>query len=84
MAKPLRFSPATFFYALLPPVVFAAGLTLKKRQFFQNFGAILMFAVGDSVVGGGGGVGIFCGGWRCPAGNGSYEREVRTEVQACA
>ena len=46
LAQPLRFSPAAFFYALLPPIVFAAGFTLKKRQFFKNFGAILMFAVG--------------------------------------
>ncbi|GAB4823231.1 hypothetical protein N2152v2_010277 [Parachlorella kessleri] len=45
LAQPLRFSPAAFFYALLPPIVFAAGFTLKKRQFFKNFGAILMFAV---------------------------------------
>ena len=25
----LRFSPAAFFYGLLPPIVFAAGFTLK-------------------------------------------------------
>jgi hypothetical protein len=27
----LRFSPAAFFYGLLPPIVFAAGFTLKAR-----------------------------------------------------
>lgn len=45
LSKPLRFSPAAFFYALLPPIVFAAGFTLKKKSFFKNFGPILMFAV---------------------------------------
>ncbi|PSC74995.1 sodium hydrogen exchanger 3 [Micractinium conductrix] len=45
MAAPLRFSPGAFFYALLPPIVFQAGFAMKKRQFFANSGAILMFAV---------------------------------------
>jgi hypothetical protein len=31
LAQPLRFSPAAFFYALLPPIVFQAGFALKKR-----------------------------------------------------
>lgn len=31
LAKPLRFSPGAFFYGLLPPIVFAAGFTLKKK-----------------------------------------------------
>lgn len=45
LAQPLRFSPATFFYALLPPIVFAAGFTLKKRAFFDNISAILCFSI---------------------------------------
>lgn len=31
LAQPLRFSPAAFFYALLPPIVFQAGFALKKK-----------------------------------------------------
>jgi NhaP-type Na+/H+ or K+/H+ antiporter len=45
LAQPLRFSPAAFFYALLPPIVFQAGFALKKREFFANSGAILTYAV---------------------------------------
>lgn len=45
LGQPLRFSPAAFFYGLLPPIVFQAGFGLKKRAFFANAGAILMFAV---------------------------------------
>ncbi|KAL4436987.1 hypothetical protein ABPG75_004126 [Micractinium tetrahymenae] len=45
LEKPLRFSPGAFFYALLPPIVFQAGFAMKKRQFFANSGAILMFAI---------------------------------------
>ena len=43
--KPLRFSPAAFFYGLLPPIVWNCGFSLKKRQFFANSGAILTYAI---------------------------------------
>ncbi|KAL3155429.1 hypothetical protein ABBQ38_010986 [Trebouxia sp. C0009 RCD-2024] len=46
----LRFSPAAFFYGLLPPIVFAAGFTLKKRDFFRNFGTITVFAVPGTFI----------------------------------
>jgi len=42
---PFRFSPSTFFYGLLPPIVFASGFTLKTKGFFRNLGTITAFAV---------------------------------------
>ena len=50
LATPLRFSPSAFFYGLLPPIVFAAGVTLKKRSFFANIGTVLLFAVVGTAV----------------------------------
>ena len=50
LAAPLRFSPSAFFYGLLPPIVFAAGVTLKKRSFFANIGTVLLFAVAGTAL----------------------------------
>mmetsp|Transcript_28535 Transcript_28535/g.93243 ORF Transcript_28535/g.93243 Transcript_28535/m.93243 type:complete len:537 (-) Transcript_28535:999-2609(-) len=39
-----RFEPYTFFYALLPPIIYNAGLRLQKKGFFINFTSIIAFA----------------------------------------
>mmetsp|Transcript_45389 Transcript_45389/g.82953 ORF Transcript_45389/g.82953 Transcript_45389/m.82953 type:complete len:598 (+) Transcript_45389:99-1892(+) len=41
----LDFRPEFFFYVLLPPIIFEAGLCLDLEIFLNNVGAILTFAI---------------------------------------
>jgi len=69
-AANLRFDPAFFFFALLPPIVFNAGFGLKKRAFFANFAAIVAFALAGTALSalalGAGTYGALVAGWIDP------------------
>eukprot|EP00249_Psilotum_nudum_P011862 c23429_g1_i3 orf=369-2054(+) len=41
----LQFNEELFFIYLLPPIIFNAGFQVKKKQFFRNFVAIVLFGV---------------------------------------
>ena len=38
------------YYMLLPPIIFEAGFTMRKRKFFANFASILLLAVVGTLI----------------------------------
>eukprot|EP00127_Corallochytrium_limacisporum_P002195 Clim_evm89s108 gene=Clim_evmTU89s108 len=44
------FDPQTFFFVLLPPIIFTAGYEMKRWHFFVNFGPILLYALFGTMI----------------------------------
>ncbi|XP_045199665.2 sodium/hydrogen exchanger 9-like isoform X4 [Mercenaria mercenaria] len=50
LEKTVTFDPEIFFNVFLPVIIFEAGYSMKRRFFFKNFGAIVMYAfIGTTV-----------------------------------
>ncbi|EQC27202.1 sodium/hydrogen exchanger 3 [Saprolegnia diclina VS20] len=46
----LRFNKLLFYFFLLPPIIFEAGYSLHRKNFFDNFSTILLYAVLGTMV----------------------------------
>jgi NhaP-type Na+/H+ or K+/H+ antiporter len=46
----MAFNGTMFFYFVLPPIVFAAGFNMYRKEFFKNITNVLIFGIGGTFV----------------------------------
>jgi NhaP-type Na+/H+ or K+/H+ antiporter len=46
----MTFDANFFFYFILPPIIFAAGYNMKRKEFFKNFTNIAIFGIGSTIL----------------------------------
>lgn len=46
----MKFNEIGFFYFILPPIIFAAGYTLKHRRFVNNLETIMMLGIIGTLI----------------------------------
>lgn len=46
----VQFDNDVFFYVVLPPIIFSAGMSLKKKMFFKYISLITLFGVAGTVI----------------------------------
>ncbi|KAI3438747.1 hypothetical protein D9Q98_001166 [Chlorella vulgaris] len=49
-AQLVEFNTQIFFDALLPPIIFNAGFSVKKKQFFRSFVTLVLFGVVGTMI----------------------------------
>jgi NhaP-type Na+/H+ or K+/H+ antiporter len=46
----MTFDENFFFYFVLPPIIFAAGYNIKRKEFFKNIKNIILFGVLSTIL----------------------------------
>ena len=50
LTEMLTFNENFFFYFCLPPLVFASGYNMQRKNFFENFNNILIFGLVNTII----------------------------------
>ncbi|KAL8597910.1 hypothetical protein ACOMHN_063806 [Nucella lapillus] len=50
LERTVTFDPEIFFNVMLPVIIFEAGYSMKRKHFFRNFGAIMIYAIAGTTI----------------------------------
>lgn len=50
IVEQIKFDPSFFFYACLPPIIFASVYNMDYKVFFGNFAAVMIFGVIGTIL----------------------------------